>query len=43
MQTSMRARRADGVREIIEADEDKFMLRDKIRVVRLGKDDVQSS
>jgi hypothetical protein len=40
MQRSMRARRADGVREIIEADEDAFMERSKVKVVLVGEADV---
>lgn len=43
MQQSMRARRADGVRELIEADEDKFMDRSKVQVVVLGEADVGES
>jgi uncharacterized protein (TIGR02118 family) len=40
MQESMSARRADGVREIIEADEAKFMDRSKVKVVVVGEKDV---
>ncbi|KAJ9604236.1 hypothetical protein H2200_011070 [Cladophialophora chaetospira] len=40
MKRSMQARRADGTREIIEADEDKFMDRSKVKVVVLGEGDV---
>ena len=43
MQESMRARQADGTREIIEADEDKFMDRSKVQVIVLGEDDVGRS
>lgn len=40
MQESMRKRRADGVRELIEADEDKFMNRSKVKVVNVGEADI---
>lgn len=40
MQESMRARNADGIREQIQADEAKFMDRSKVKVVRMGKDDI---
>lgn len=40
MQLSMQARRADGTREIIEADEERFMDRARVKVVVLGERDV---
>jgi hypothetical protein len=40
MQKSMRARRMHGVKEIIEADEDKFMDRAKVKVVNVNEADV---
>ena len=43
MQSSMRARLADGTREQIQADEDRFMDRSKVRLIVLGKDDVGST
>lgn len=43
MEQSMRVRNADGVRELIHADEDKFMDRSKVQVVVLGEADVGRS
>lgn len=43
MKRSMHARRADGVRELLEADEDRFMDRSRIKVVMVGQDDVGKS
>jgi uncharacterized protein (TIGR02118 family) len=43
MQQSMRKRRADGVREFIEADEDKFMDRSKVKVVNVGEANVRKT
>ena len=43
MQHTMRARMADGTREKIEADEDKFLDRSKLQLVVLGKDDIGRS
>ena len=40
MQASMAARRADGVREVIEADEAKFMDRSKVKVIVVGEADI---
>jgi hypothetical protein len=41
MQKSMTKRRSDGIREIIEADEEKFMDRSKVKVVSVGEADVR--
>ena len=43
MQASMTARQADGVREVIETDEEKFMDRSRVRLVVLGGEDVGRS
>ncbi len=43
MAQSMAARRADGTRERIEADEDRFMDRGRVKVVVMGKGDVSRS
>lgn len=40
MKESVAARRADGVRETIEADEAKFMDRSKVKVIVVGDDDI---
>jgi hypothetical protein len=41
MQKSMLKRRSDELREIIEADEDKFMDRSKMKIVNVGEADVR--
>ncbi|KIW95559.1 uncharacterized protein Z519_04144 [Cladophialophora bantiana CBS 173.52] len=43
MQQSLQARQADGTREIIEADESKFLDRSKVQFVALGGVDVRTS
>lgn len=40
MQQSMQARNADGTREKIQADEDKFMDRSRVKVIVLGTDSI---
>ena len=40
MRESMSARGADGVREIIEADEAKFMDRSKVKVIVVGEGEI---
>lgn len=41
MQQSMQARLADGTREKIQADEDKFMIRSKAKVMVLGNGGIE--
>lgn len=43
LQESMNRRTADGTRQVIEADEDNFMDRSKVRVVVLGPNDIGRS
>ena len=43
MAQSMAARRADGTREKIEEDEDRFMDRGRVKVLVLGEGDVGRS
>lgn len=40
MQESMRLRSADGIREVIQADEDRFMDRGRVKVIVLGADGI---
>lgn len=40
MKESMRLRSADGVREVIQADEDRFMVRERVKVIVLGADGI---
>jgi uncharacterized protein (TIGR02118 family) len=43
MRQSMQARQADGTRETIEADEDRFMDRAKLKLIVMGEGDVGRS
>jgi hypothetical protein len=43
MHKSMRRRRADGLREIIEADKNKFRDMSKVKVVRIAEANVRST